>query len=146
MSDRGQVSRKRVKDLLIASVRYRGRYEECGDYFAKLERQVGKQICGPAFCLYTDKVGEQEVDVECCFPVRQAVAAGEVKSRVLVGGDVLTITHYGPYQTLGESWEALFDYIEGNNIRVRGPRREIYLQDSPGKQVTELQVPLEKQA
>jgi len=146
VSDRRPVSRKRIKDLLVASVRYRGRYEECGDYFSKLEGQVKEQICGPAFCLYTDQVGEQGVDIECCFPVRQPVEVGEVKSRVLVGGDVLAITHYGPYRTLGESWEALFDYIEGHNIRVKGPRREIYLQDSPDGQVTELQVPLEKQA
>lgn len=142
MSTRGQVSRKRIRDLLIASLRCRGPCEACGDYFAKLRRQLGERVCGPPFCLYIDRVGQSGIEVECCYPVRQAVEMGEIHSRVLAGGEVLALTHYGPYRSLGESWEALFDHVEGNNIPVRGPRREVYLRDAPNEQVTELLVPL----
>jgi effector-binding domain-containing protein len=142
MSNKEQVSRKRVQDLLIAGVRYRGCYKECSDYFAELRRQLGEQICGPPFCLYTDRVSQGGIEIECCFPVRQAVEMDKIHSRMLAGGEVLALTHYGPYQSLGESWEALFDYVEGNNIPVRGPRREVYLRDAPDEKVTELLVPL----
>lgn len=138
-----RVARKRVGDMLIASIGYRGRDKEWESIFRELRRQVAGQICGPAFCLYPDSPAEGVMEVECCFPVREAVRQGEVRSRVLEGGEVLSLTHRGSYGMLGESWGALFDYIEGNNIHVRGPRREIYTEGADG---VELQVPLAEEA
>lgn len=131
--------------MLIASIRYCGRYEDAGRYFEKLRQRVQEHIAGPPFCLFTERCVAGRVDIECCYPVDQAVETDGIKCRVLRGGEMLAMTHYGPCRTLGESWEALFDYIEGANIRVKGPRREIYLDTeelASEEHVTEIQVPL----
>lgn len=137
------LKRKRVEDMRVVSVRYSGAYEEAERHFEWLRRQVEAYIVGPAFCLYTDRAVQGGVVVECCYPVCQAAEAAGVQCRVLEGGEMYAAVHYGPHRTLGEAWGALFDYIEANNIPVRGPRREIYLQGGEGEEsVTELQVPV----
>jgi len=127
--------------MLVASIRYSGTYEEAGRYFEWLRQQVGGYIVGPAFCLYTDRAAQTSVVVECCYPVCQVVEAAGVQCRVLEGGEMCATVHYGPHGTLGEAWEDLFDYVEANNLPVRGSRREIYLRGGEGEEfVTELQV------
>jgi len=143
MSNGGKIASKRVDDVLVASVRFRdGEIEE---YIELLHRCVDC-ICGRPFTLYHKAA--KGYDLEVCVPVTRAVETGEIKSRLLEGGVMLSIVHRGPHSTLGEAWEALFDHVERNNIAVDGPGREVYLQvceectDDSAECVTELQVPL----
>jgi effector-binding domain-containing protein len=141
------IVKKRVDDMLIASIRFRGKYEEVGEYFDKLYRHCEEHVCGPGFCLYhyeTDTEGG--VDIEACIPVTQAVEADDIKSRTLEGGQVLSMLHYGPYDKLSETYKKLFDYIKENGIAVSPTEREIYLEWNPDdleKYVTEIQALLE---
>ena len=137
------ITRKRVEAMLVASIRYSGTYEEAGRHFEWLRRQVGAYIVGPAFCLYSDRAARGGVVVECCYPICQVVEAEGVQCGDLEGGEMCADVHHGTHGTLGEAWEALFDYVEANNLPVRGPRREIYLRGGEGEEgVTELQVPV----
>ena len=140
-----KISRKRVEPVLIASIRYCGG-SECAPYFQKLSHWVAEYVCGKRFSLYS-RTSYQKValELEFCVPVREDVAMEAVTCRMLPGGDVLSVVHYGAYDTLGKAWEELFDYIERNNIQVQWPHREIYLDDEPfdsPQHITELQVPL----
>jgi len=142
-----EIIRRTIDDLLIASVRYVGEYGACGGYFDRLLRRAGPHAVGPPFCLFADEPGEAGVEIECCVPVDVVVEGDDVRSRVLPGTEVLSITHRGPYRTLGEAWETLFDVIEGENLQAAAPRREIYLDEEPAgseSHVTELQVPLDR--
>ena len=47
-----EVEEKTVDSMLIAGVRMRGRYSECGKGFAQIGRRYGRHICGKAFLLY----------------------------------------------------------------------------------------------
>ena len=39
------------------------------------------------------------------------VSRGEVTSRTLPGGRAVTLLHHGPYETLGDSYKVLLDYV-----------------------------------
>jgi effector-binding domain-containing protein len=136
---------KRVGDMLIASIRYRGAYEECVVHFEKLMEEAKDRICGDAFCLYTDNSGEGGHDIECCFPVSEPVETDAIRSRTLEGGEMLSIVHHGPYDEVYKSWQKLGGFARSNRQWGTRPRREIYREyspDNPEKHVTELQVPL----
>jgi effector-binding domain-containing protein len=137
--------RKEVASLLVASLRYRGRYDDSDAAFATLRRAVGDAVGGSAFCIFTGVCKGGAVDMECGLPVTRPVESGPVRTRLLPGGIVVAATHHGPDRTLAESWEALYDYIEASNVSVQDVRREVYLErDVSGREahVTELQVPL----
>ena len=142
------ITRKRVDDVLIASIRFRGRYEEVGGHIGRLLQRCAKVVCGQPFAVYHASGSAGSYDIEVCVPVTQAVETAKIGCRTLAGRDVLSLVHHGPHSTLGETWEVLFDYNEKNNITVDGPGREVYLRgpqecpDAPEKHVTELQVPL----
>ena len=142
IEEQPQIIRKYVAPVLIATIR------QCGDaksHFEHLYHQIGEIVCGPPFSLFIDACAGKDKCVACCYPIQRETTLEEIQNRALDGGEVLSIMHYGPHTTLGESWEVLFDYIERHNIAVKGPRREIYLRYTDidaGQYVTELQVPL----
>lgn len=94
------VTRKKVEDVLIASIRFRGQYEEVGKYMDQLFQHVEKYVNGPAFALYHSQDFEKGHDIEACAPVSQTVETDEIKSRVLEGGEMLSAVHHGSYGTL----------------------------------------------
>jgi effector-binding domain-containing protein len=141
MNAKPVVSLKHVDNLLVATIRLRGAYEQVPVHFRLLREEVGPYVTGKRMLLY--HYAGSDVEVECCLPVSRPVDTAQVRSRILAGGDAWTLLHHGPYQTLGESWSLLFDYVEGHNIRVQGPRREVYLDDrefAARGHLTELQV------
>jgi len=135
MSNEKKIASKRVDDVLVASVRFRDGDGEIAEYIKLLQQRV-ECICGQPLTLYHKAA--KGYDLEVCVPVTRAVETGEITSRLLKGGVVLSIVHRGPHSTLGETWELLFDHVERNNITVDGPGREVYLEEC----VTELQAPL----
>ena len=143
-----EVAVKKVDDLLIASLRYKGRYNEIGKAFGSLMRSCGRYYNGVPFALYYDpEFKEVDADIEACVPVKKEVNTGEIKSRTLKGGRAVTAIHYGPYETIGDTYKAVIDYMNKNQLKSRIPSREIYLKGpgmifprSPKKFVTEIQM------
>ncbi len=139
---------KEVEDMLVASIRFKGRYQDVGKAFGKLCRNCGRHIAGKPFSLYYDaEYKEEDADIEACIPVKKSVDRAEVKSRALGGGRASTLVHMGPYETIGESYKVLLDHVKAKNLEVTTPFREIYLKGpgmffrgNPKKYVTEIQV------
>src|SRR6185369_13123096 len=70
-----KVEEKKLPPLLVAGIRMKGRYSECGKGFAQLGRDVGRHIAGKALCLYYDgEYRDEEANFEPCFPIRKAVS------------------------------------------------------------------------
>ncbi|MEL0095658.1 MAG: hypothetical protein VW875_07430 [Planctomycetaceae bacterium] len=46
-----EIIHKTVEPLLMAGIRARGKFEDCGQYFKRLGEKFGFKICGPAFML-----------------------------------------------------------------------------------------------
>jgi DNA-binding transcriptional MerR regulator/DNA gyrase inhibitor GyrI len=146
-----EVEEKTAPTLLIAGIRIKGRYADCGKLFGRLARSAGRQISGKPLNLYYDcEYKEEDADFESCFPVRKAFQAEGIAVRELPGGKCVALVHRGPYQEIGRSYERLFSYVRENGLRPRPPSREVYLKGpgmifkgNPKKYLTEIQVLVE---
>ncbi len=154
--EKSGINHKKIDDMLIASIRFRGQYEEIPKYFDKLYEQVKPYVSGKGIFLhhyFDESLGEGH-DFEVCYPVRQAVETEEVKSRVLEGGEMLYAIHIGPHGprgaagSLSDTWRKLWAYMGKHEIIPdSGPRREVYLEDTQEHKehteqyVTEVQLP-----
>ncbi len=148
-----QVEEKDLPAMLIAGVRMKGKYSDCGKGFAKLGRSVGRHACGKPMNLYYDgEYREDDADMEPCFPVKQTAKPSEgISIRELPGGRCITLLHQGPYDELGRSYEKLFTYVEQKGYKTCLPSREVYLKGpgmifrgNPKKYLTEIQIPIEE--
>ncbi len=139
---------KKVDDILIASIRTKDKYSNVGMYMSKISKQYSKVICGKPFSLYYDtEYKEDGVDMEICFPVKQQIDNNGVTTRILKGGQVLSVFHKGAYEEIGEAYKSLLYYINKNSIKISMPTREIYIkgpgmifEGKPQKYLTELQM------
>lgn len=148
---------KKVENLRVAAIRaVIPAYKDQGPLWGELYSALGPQhaqFAGPCITLYYDEgYKERDVDLEVCQPVRGAVAvAGRITAHELPGATVASVIHHGPYTTIGEAYNALTRWVEGNGYRIAGPAREVNLQPpaQAGIQndpncVTEIQFPVEK--
>ncbi|MFH1330544.1 MAG: MerR family transcriptional regulator [Actinomycetota bacterium] len=127
--------------------------ELIGDGFAGLG-MAGAMIAGvPVAVSHDPEFFPESIDVERVYPVPSGVKgpvstpAGRIlEPRLVPGGEVAVIVHVGPYEAVGESYQALADWIGQHGYRVSGPCRELYLSSpmEPGQAVTEIRMPVEK--
>ena len=145
-----QVEVKEIAPVVIAAVRMRGKYSECGKGFARLGKQVGRWIRGKPLCLYHDcEYREDDADFETCFPVRPGIQAEGVAVRELPGGRFVSLLHRGPYEELGRSYEKALAYAREHGHEVLLPTREVYIKGpgmifkgNPRKYLTEILLPI----
>jgi effector-binding domain-containing protein len=123
---------KEVPEQRIASLKYKGKYSNMGEYIGELMKAVGGSANGPIVALYYDEsYMEDGAEIEVAVPVKKSVEKGQVKTRTLTGGKFLSVIHIGPYERLSESYKAAMDYLEANGMKTRTPSREVYLK-GPG--------------
>ena len=142
------IEEKVVDSMLIAGVRMRGCYSECGKGFAQIGRRFGRQICGTPFLLHYDcEFKEDDADFEACMAIRKGESADGISVRELPGGRCVTLLHQGPYEELGRSYAKILDYIGQKGYEIKTPTREVYLKGpgmifrgNPRKYLTEIQM------
>jgi DNA-binding transcriptional MerR regulator/effector-binding domain-containing protein len=144
------VEEKDCEPMLVAGIRLKGKYSDCGRTFSQLAKAVGRHICGKALCLYYDgEYREDDADFEPCFPIRKEVAAAGVSIRALPGGRCLTLLHRGPYDQLGRSYAKIMQAADERDLKVSLPTREVFVKGpgmifkgNPKNYLTEIQLPL----
>jgi len=149
-SNRFAVEEKTVEAVLIAGIRMRGKYRDCGAGFSRLGKAVGRQICGKPFCLYYDgEYREDDANFEPCVPIRKEVAVDGIAIRTLPGGRCLSLVHRGPYDQLGRSYAKILEQADERKWKIALPTREIYVKGpglifrgNPQNYLTEIQLPL----
>ena len=106
------VQEKTVPPTLIAGVRMKGHYADCGKGFAKIGRSLGRFIAGPAFLLHYDtEYKEDDADFEACMPIRPTTKQVDgVSVRQLPGVRCVCLIHKGPYDQLGPSYAKALKY------------------------------------
>ena len=104
---KAEIEHKQLAETLVATTRFtlhkRG---ELPAVLAELQQQIPPdQLAGPALCIFhfVSSVTEGS-DAEVGFPVTRPVETGAVKTRVLPAMEVLSLTHRGPLEELGESY------------------------------------------
>lgn len=148
MDNENEIVLKDVTDILIASIRYHGRYDEMGSIIKSLYKTCGRFITGTCFALYYDEgFKEEDADIEVCLPVSREINSGSIKSRILKGGKAASLIYRGPYGHIGQAYKTLFDHIQKNKLDTLIPSREIYqkgpgmmLKGNPDNYVTEIQM------
>jgi DNA-binding transcriptional MerR regulator len=127
--------------------------EFIGDGFAGLGA-AGVAIAGAPAAVYHDpEFSPESIDIEMVYPVLPGVKGPittprgrTLEPRTVPGGEVAVIVHVGPYEAIGESYQALAGWIGEHGYRVSGPCRELYLNSpmDPGPPVAEIRMPVER--
>ena len=144
------VTEKTIEPMLIAGLRMRGRYSDCGKGFGKIGRKFGFKICGKPFMLiYDSEYKEDDADFEVCMPVRKGNSVDDITVRELPGGRCVSLIYKGPYDGISRAYEQLFKHVKANGDEVVLPSREVYLKGpgmifkgNPKKYLTEVQLML----
>jgi DNA-binding transcriptional MerR regulator/effector-binding domain-containing protein len=142
------VEEKALEPMLVAGIRMKGKYSDCGAAFGQLGKAIGRYICGKPLCLYYDgEYREGDADFEACFPIRKEVPSAGISIRTLPGGRCLALVHRGPYDQLGRSYARILKQAEEPKISL--PTREVYVKGpglifkgNPKNYLTEIQLPL----
>lgn len=76
------IEEKDLEPVLVAGVRYKGRYDEVGNALPKVAKAMGRHIAGQPFNLYYDAELKEEgdADIESAFPVRGGKNTGAMSS------------------------------------------------------------------
>ena len=143
-----QVEEKELETMLIAGIRYKGKYSDCGEYFSRIGRAFGPKICGKFFCLFYDgEYRENDADIEVCCPIRKGKEAEGISVRELPGGKSVCLIHKGPYGNLSRSYEKIYAYVQEKGYTSKVPSREVYLKGpgmifkgNPENYLTEIQM------
>jgi DNA-binding transcriptional MerR regulator len=152
-NSRFEVEEKNLDTLLIAGVRMKGRYSECGKGFAKVGRAFGRYISGKSFLLHYDtEYREDDADFEACMPLRKGKEVNGISVRELPGGSCVALLHKGPYEELGRSYAKILAFIKDKGYEIVMPTREIYLKGpgmifrgNPKNYLTEIQILVKKE-
>jgi DNA-binding transcriptional MerR regulator len=143
-----QIEEKTLAALLVAGIRMKGRYADCGAGFARISRQFGRYIRGKPLLLHYDaEYREDDADFEACIPIGNGQPAAGISVHELPGGRCVSLLHKGPYDQLGGSYAKILGYIREKKLHVLMPTREVYLKGpgmilrgNPKNYLTEIQM------
>lgn len=143
-----QIEERSIQPILVAGIRMKGRYDDCGKVFARLGRSLGRFICGkPLLLHYDSEYHEDDADFEVCMPLKTPRTLDGVSTRQLPPARCVTLLHQGPYEQLGHSYAKVIQYINEKKYQIILPTREIYLKGpgmifkgNPKNYLTEIQI------
>ena len=145
-----EVEVKSMPQVMVASLRYKGKYSDVGNYIKTIYKTIKGKSSGTPFNLYHDSEYKENADIEVCVPIKKYIDTSIVDIKKLPAIKGISTIHYGEYHKLNNAYKALFDYAEQNNINCTGPARETYLKGpsmifkgNQSKYVTEIIIPVE---
>ena len=124
------------EEQVTAVVRERVPMSELPQFFGRALHQAmaavraqGRHPVGPPFSLYHG-MPTDAVDVEAGFPVDGPITVVDgVTPGVLPGGTVAETLHVGPYESLGETYDAVLSYVKAQGLTPSSDMWEVYLSD-----------------
>jgi DNA-binding transcriptional MerR regulator/effector-binding domain-containing protein len=142
-----EVEEKQIDPILVAGIRIKGRYADCGPIFARLGKSLGRYINGkPLMLFYDSEYRETDAEIEPCVPIRDCKPVEGISIRQLPGGRCVSLLHKGPYEQLGQSYARVLDYVRTKGYEVQIPTREVYhkgpgmiFRGNPKNYLTEIQ-------
>jgi DNA-binding transcriptional MerR regulator len=145
------IQERDVGPMLVAGIRMKGFYSDCGKGFATLCKTLGRHIAGKPLCLFYDgEYREGDANFEPCAPIRKNVDADGLAVHELPPVHCVTLLHHGPYDNLKNSYAKLLKYVNEHGYKVSLPTREVYVKGpgmifrgNPKHYVTEIQIPVE---
>ena len=144
------VEEKTIEPMLVASVRMKGKYSDCGSGFSKIGRKFGRFICGKPMMLHHDaEYHADDANFDAAMPIKKGESTDEIVVQELPGGRCLSLMHLGPYDELSRSYEKILKHAKANGFEYSIPTREVYhkgpgmiFRGNPKKYLTEIQLML----
>lgn len=134
---------------LVATIRFKGKYCEIGDYFSKLFEYAGEKVTGVPFTCYYNLEYAEIADMEVCVPVSAPVYGQDIQTRTVESVTAIGVKHIGAYENLGLAYQSLFDYAHEHNLEYFAPIIEFYdksmgytLKGNPDKYETRIYLPV----
>lgn len=152
MTNQQAVKLKVLEPIEVVSKRFKGRYDEVGNYFGGLFKAAGQYAAGAPMSLYYDEeYTEENADIEVALPVKRTLQKKDATCKVLPKERCVSLIHVGPYETLSESYKQIADYMHAHQLTGKTPSREIYhkgpgmlLKGNPNKYETEILIPIQE--
>jgi len=147
-----QIEQKEIAPVLVAAIRYKGKYSEVDKYIGTLYKAAKGDAAGaPIQCYHDAEYKEDGADLELCLPIRKKVSHPDVTVKTLPAIKAICTTHKGSYEKLNQAYKALMDYACRHGLNTFIPSREIYIK-GPGmvfrgnedNYVTEIIIPYEE--
>ena len=149
---------KKIEGMKVASVRgvvptppdQRSLWNELMGY---LEGQKARVIGTPMAIYHDPEFKEHDWDIEVCMPIADELPPDQrVTVYSLPGCETMaSVVHAGSFATIGEAYDAIAKWIDGNGYQIIGPPRELNLKlpEKPADQndpntVNEIQFPVKK--
>ena len=127
-----QIEEKEIAAITVASIRYKGKYDEVGNHIGKLYKAVRDSAAGaPIQCYHDAEYMEGDADLELCIPTKKTVSHPDITMKRLPAVKAICTTHTGSYEKLNLAYKALLDYAGDHQISCITPSREIYIK-GPG--------------
>lgn len=147
-----EVEKKKTEKKLIISTKYVGKYEDCGKYMGLLYKTAKQHAKGAPINLYYDSEYKENASIEVCVPVTKEIKVkNDVLFRELPAINGISTIHIGPYDKVGNAYQALNDYAKAEGFELGLPLRETYLKGpgmlfrgNPNKYRTEVFMPIKK--
>jgi DNA-binding transcriptional MerR regulator len=145
-----EIGQRELEPILVAGIRMKGNYSDCGQGFAKLCKSLGRHMAGKPLCLFYDgEYREGDANFEPCVPIRKAVSIDGIDVRELPAARCVTLIHRGPYTELRSSYARLMKHVKQRGYELQLPTREVYVKGpgmifrgNPKKYITEIQLPI----
>jgi len=156
-----EVTLKLSESRTVAFISMKGPYDQIASTFPRLYGWVAKKgygFFGPPIGVYYNApqlVPPEELLWELQCPVGSHVApckpdASGVGVKQVAETEVASAMHVGPFDKIGQTWGALFEWISQNGYDVAGPAEEIYLTDPattpPEELMTEVRFPVKRKS
>jgi DNA-binding transcriptional MerR regulator len=147
-----QIEVKEIAPVLVAAIRYKGKYSDVGKQIGVLYKAVKGDAAGaPIQCYYDTEYKEEGADMELCLPIKKTINHPDVTVKKLPAVKAICTVHTGRYETLNIAYKALMDYANEHKMTLTAPSREIYVK-GPGmifrgnedRYVTEIIIPFEE--
>ena len=148
---------EKLEPQRVAFVRHIGPYNECGKAWDRLTAEIGRRgLLGAdarfiGLCHDDPEITPPEkVRYDACVTVGDNfVPEGEIGEQTIEGGEYAVVTHFGPYDKFGETYDEFFgQWLPKSGRELRSvPCLEVYLNDPEGTDpedlVTDIYAPLE---
>ena len=125
------IEKKEIEKMLVASIRFIGRYSDLDKYVPLLYKAVKNNKDGRHFNCYYDEECVENANIELCIPIKERIVDTSIECKILPKIKALHTIHYGGYDTLNLAYRAVFTYANKHNLVILSPIREIYIK-SPG--------------
>ena len=130
------ISRIEVRNydvIKVASMRYKGKYADCGKYFSQLMKAASKQKTKspPMLLCHDAEYKQDDADIEVCVPVKDNVSGDGITTKDLPAIKAIACFYTGNYAEISQVYVKLADYAKKNSMEFTPPSREIYVR-GPG--------------